>query len=368
MTCITRVLIIGIAVLFAPVAEREAAAASCDAQYVKVEDKTITVLPTLGDDTANLQCAFDLGATLGPGVSIRLAAGTFTTAQLVVNGLRGEIRGAGVDSSGDWRTKVHNPFDTVMPIDWPGCAALQAPCFTDAPPSADNRYPALLSIIGTDVRLSDIEFDVVGTHLVTPWWAFGFPVDGLSEVIQFVGSKASLDVRRIKTTGTPIAPDENFVFGGVAADLNFWDWWVRLVTDSTLVIRDSTFTNGMVIYDLNRSRVTIADSAFVLPPATDFANAAAVYLSDMRDSQVMFSRNQVTASSGVFAWPGLANTGIGGTQLLFDNNAFAGGSAIGVINDSFADVSCLAVNNDVSGVAPPAYQFGNNVCKVVGRR
>ena len=127
---------------------------ACDTHYVQAKHKQILVLPTGGDDTANLQCALDLGATRGPGVVVQLSAGTFHTAQLVIQGLRGVVRGVSQK-----RTTVQN-LDTPLPIDNPCIGA--GPCFNQEPPSATNRYPALVSVVGEHVALSDMTFDIAG--------------------------------------------------------------------------------------------------------------------------------------------------------------------------------------------------------------
>ena len=73
-----------------------AAANVCDEGFVRVSATTISVAPTGGDDTANLQCALDL-ATAMPAATVSLDAGTYRTSFLEVEDFRGVFTGAGRD-------------------------------------------------------------------------------------------------------------------------------------------------------------------------------------------------------------------------------------------------------------------------------
>ena len=55
----------------------------------------ITVKATSTDDTANLQCAFDLAVAAGPGQTVRLLKGTYHTGMVFVNNFHGAFTGAG---------------------------------------------------------------------------------------------------------------------------------------------------------------------------------------------------------------------------------------------------------------------------------
>ena len=57
---------------------------------VSRDGDVVQVLPTGADDTANLQCAIDAAVAARHPMSIRLAAGTFHTAQLVAKGFVGQ--------------------------------------------------------------------------------------------------------------------------------------------------------------------------------------------------------------------------------------------------------------------------------------
>ncbi len=353
------------AILF--VAASGALAAPCDATYVKVDHKMITVAPNGADDTANLQCAFDLAATMGPSVTVQLAAGTFTTAQLVVEGVKGSIRGMGQDV-----TVIHNP-SYPMTIDRPYCNTGEGPCFADSPPSADNRYPSLITVLGEDVLISNLQIEIIGKQAVTLWrmWDGPFGFELLSNVMEMMGSHSSLKLHEVTILSGGYSLDlENMVFIGQAAGpFNMWSasrpWFV---TGSSLEIADSTFRGGAgaYLYNLDHSRAFIKGNRFEL---IDYA--AGVAISDVRDSHIQVSHNEIVALGagvlGTIMWPGNIGTGIASSWLLFDNNIFSGSNAMLIQSGTFHDgVQCQAVNNDIGQITGDPYILNGNPCKIVG--
>jgi hypothetical protein len=69
------------------------------AQTVDAWTRTVTLHPVGGDDTVRLQSALDLCVALGPGCTLRLAAGTFYIGAIVSRGFDGVLAGAGQDVS-----------------------------------------------------------------------------------------------------------------------------------------------------------------------------------------------------------------------------------------------------------------------------
>ena len=78
--------------LVAPAAADHHTASGCDSDYVHVDGKNITVLPSGGDDTANLQCALDLGVAM-PWARVMLVEGDYYTSFLEAEGFHGVFRG-----------------------------------------------------------------------------------------------------------------------------------------------------------------------------------------------------------------------------------------------------------------------------------
>ena len=77
--------------------------------FVIQQANVFTVLPTGTDDTVNLQCAFDAAVAAGPGANVRLVAGAYHIAQIVVNDFFGAFSGAGPD----W-TAIYNLPDLYV--------------------------------------------------------------------------------------------------------------------------------------------------------------------------------------------------------------------------------------------------------------
>ena len=338
----------------------------CDPAYVQQKGAALTVLPTDHDDTANLQCAIDYAAALGPGMTVRLAEHTYKTAQLVVEGFRGTIRGAGRE-----KTVVRNgdlPMPVQNPVTW-----------SDLPPSSSNPYPTLISVIGDDVVLSDLSIHIVGPNPTTPWYFFGTgPYTFVVPALSAVGSKMSLSAERIEIAGSDKCfPDPE---GNLLAGIEFWNFassqqpWP---TSSTLVVADSVLKScgGIVGYDLVKSKVVVKGNKI---DAVYYGLA----VSDLRDSSVVASSNEINVPSntaaGIDVWGGNLGTGIRDSSLLFLNNKLAGYTGIWLEdnwvtpdpNDAtfYGKVPCAILNNDVSQESKYGYWLrpGTYGCLIVG--
>jgi hypothetical protein len=135
------------------------ASATCNPGYVRQNGRVITVVPTNSDDTANLQCAFDLGSHM-PGVVLQLSEGTYTTGRLVVNGFVGTVRGKGLNA-----TIIRNPDSPiyVTPDDF----------YQVAPESGAFAPPCLIVFLGGDYTVTDLAVSIVGAEPATDWSIFG---------------------------------------------------------------------------------------------------------------------------------------------------------------------------------------------------
>src|SRR4051812_32603144 len=109
--------------------------------------EVIDVSPTGTDDTSSLQCAIDTAIAAGRPMTIRLAAGTFHTAQLVAKGFEGHIAGSGRDA-----TVLTNPSAPMF---------VTPRRFLRHEPSADNPWPALIAFVGGDFKVSDLTIRVL---------------------------------------------------------------------------------------------------------------------------------------------------------------------------------------------------------------
>jgi hypothetical protein len=141
-----------------------------------------TVLPSHGDDTAALQCVFTALSGVS-GSQIKLVAGTYTTANLIVADFDGVFSGAGAGA-----TFIRNGSVQV------------APDFLDGDPSLSNPWPLLVSFIGGRFQVRDIEFDIRGQEPTT-WTLPGFPVLHSLAVVAQVFGKVDARFVRVRITG-----------------------------------------------------------------------------------------------------------------------------------------------------------------------
>lgn len=138
----------------------------------------ITVYPSGGDDTTNIQAAFDVA---GPGDTVQLAAGQFYTNEIYVVDFDGTFKGAGKDL-----TKI----DVLRGLD-PTLPGVYGPMATH-----------LFSFEGGNVHISDLSFEITPYEPAEPWGPP--PPDGwwydLLSVILITGDINSL-IENIKFTG-----------------------------------------------------------------------------------------------------------------------------------------------------------------------
>jgi hypothetical protein len=123
-------------------------ASACNSAFVQQHGRTITVLPTRVDDTANLQCAFDSASSSGPGATVQLVEGTYKIRQIVVTNFVGAFIGAGAKKS----VLTNLPNIYVNP----------SPSFGNTLPSASNPWPVLVSFIDSDFLVSDMGMIITG--------------------------------------------------------------------------------------------------------------------------------------------------------------------------------------------------------------
>jgi hypothetical protein len=129
------------------------------------------VHPSGGDDTHNIQKAFDRAVKAGPGSTVQLSAGNFYMNNILVKDFRGFFKGAGkcktvIDTR---RGKYPNgPGVTVVP---------------------DVAYFSfLIGFVGGNVRVSNMSFDITAAEPAKPW---GGEQTNLSGVFVVTGNASS---------------------------------------------------------------------------------------------------------------------------------------------------------------------------------
>ena len=135
----------------------------------KPSAKVFTVTPSGGDDTANIQHAFDQALAAGPGSTVRLTAGNFTTRFIEVWDFDGYFTGAGQNKT---------VIDTFADQD---CQAL-----VDS-----NRMPALFSFLRGNVRVSDLGFHITPAKPCAPYLFQGFTPGYMASWIEILSITTS---------------------------------------------------------------------------------------------------------------------------------------------------------------------------------
>ena len=114
---------------------------------VQQAGKVITVSPSGGDDTANIQQAFDKAVKAGPGSMVKLAAGKFRTRFIEVWNFDGTFMGAGQKAT---------VIDTFADQN---CQALVD----------KSRLPTLFNFFRGNVRVSDLGFHITPLNPCAPY-------------------------------------------------------------------------------------------------------------------------------------------------------------------------------------------------------
>lgn len=330
----------------------------CDSTYVQQSGLMLTVAPSGSEDTVNLQCAFDYAATLGTGANVQLLPGTFHTAQLIINGVNGTIHGAGqgvtIIQNRATQLSITNPYDFYTQL-----------------PSLQNLVPALITVRGNNLIMSDFSLRVVGVNPVVDYYSFGFgPLNFVAWGILVYGSDLSLRLERLEIGGSPKCfPDPEL---NLITDVNSFNMGYQLPWSSNqnLVITDSTFLGCQAVfaYDLTNSKVLVTGNKINVLQL-------ALVISDIWNSSVTFSNNQVTLSTdpnlgavAVDAWSGNFGTGIRDSSLVLRNNRFWGPEGIFMEGPFAGNINCALVGNNVQNIADMGYLFlpGTYGCTVVG--
>jgi len=325
----------------------------CDPEYVTQSGNVISVQPTGVDDTHNLQCAFDAAVSYGEGAHVQLQAGTFHAGQVVINDFQGTFTGAGMNN-----TEIINlPNLYVTPVD-----------MYLNPPSASNPWPSLFSFVDGDYQIADLAIRITGDNPTSGWSIFGItpPIKELALAIAVLGDEAHVRVDRVLIEGEPM---ENTLYGynlingiymeGFMGDLP----WPPI--SGSLEVYNSVFKHigcATPVLNLKNASVVISHNSY-----EDVFDASEA--SDLIDSNITFSHNQVEAALfGYYYFPGFGINSEG-SKILIKNNLFRGSTygpyfegVIGPGNE------CLMIGNNVQDVTNIGIYLGPDVegCMVVG--
>jgi hypothetical protein len=328
-----------------------AAASACNPAFVAKIGYVITVRATFVDDTANLQCAFDMAVAGRPGMTVRLLRGIYHTGQIVVNNFHGTFTGAGMRFT--QLTNLPNLY--VTPVD-----------VIVNPPSASNPWPALISFVEGDVTVSNLAFQIKGENATQGWSVFGSPpIIELSSAVLFIGGKVNARVARVLVEGEPM---ENSIMGyslinGIYYESYYSDTLPTI--SGTFTVSDSIFRNvgsGTPLEGLSNASVLITRNTF--KDVILSMDAA-----DLINSRLVFSFNSVDAQIGLDLYNAFFSETTG-SSFLIKNNVFTGSTGIAVEPVFGAGNKCMLTGNNVQNVTDVGVYLGPGTrgCMVIGDR
>jgi len=287
------------------VAKADHAKPGCVPAYVKMAGSQITVLPTGKNDTANIQCAFDVAVAAGRGMNVQLVKGTYKTAQIVAFGFKGTFNGAGQE-----KTVITNlPTLKVTPVD-----------MYLNPPSAANPWPMLFYFGDVDILVRDLTIRIVGEDPTTPWTIFGIdpPLTQLAAAIGILGTHSDVEINRVLVEGENTVKPSMFTYNLInGIYFEGWGGEVSVPISGSFLVRNSTFrkmASGSPITNLTHASAILTHNVY-----ND------VYISgeftDLDHSSVEFSHNLVAGVYGANVYNFIATEDVG-AFFLIKNNVF----------------------------------------------
>jgi hypothetical protein len=337
--------------------------------HVRREGHTFRVLPTDADDTNNLQCAFDEATLAGRGATVRLVAGTYVTRQIVIRNFHGTFHGEGADE-----TIVTNP-EEPMPV--------AKTAWFLAPPSPEQPWPMLFSVLHSAIKVSDATFRIRGAAPLQGWT--GGPecdtedsvpcVNDLAAVF-FVGpdwscpdrNEGSATFRRVVLEGErngTLWPEPGGSYFGYNAISGIYAFGNPL--RGTLKLSSSTVRS---IYDA--LQVAVLSDSGVSVRKNLFDDIGGATFGDLKGSCLEFDDNEVRVSpdqpAPVGLWLHDYVDGFQSSNLRVRDNVFEGPIGIQITASFIDDVSCLLDDNDVEQVTGIGILLGPGThgCRVRG--
>lgn len=321
----------------------------CDPAYVTVAGSEITVIPTGVDDTANLQCAFDVAIATGPGVNVRLVAGAYHTAQIVVFGFYGHFSGAGANE-----TIIYNLPHLYVVADFLN------------PPSAENPWPELFYFFDGDFSISKLAIRIIGQEPVQEWSISGMFLNELAAAILISGTEVYAEIDHVLIEGEikPASLLGYNLLNGIMYE--GWEEWLgNPPISGSYRLTDSTFlTVGWAspIINLANASVVITrnyyKNTFIATDGGDFVN-----------STIEYSHNNIDGGLiGLDFWNGDPPTDTDSTFLVKNNRFRTDFAGIALEQTLGEGNDCLILGNNVQQVGEFGIYLSPGVhhCTVVG--
>ncbi len=261
--------------------------------YVAYDKNTMTwtVSPSGGDDTRNVQYAFNQAVSAGTGSTVELTVGQFYCNNIVVTGFDGTFRGAG---------KGVTRVDTLRGLD-PNAPPLNNPI----------DLPSLFAFVGGNVRISDMTLEITSywTTVTYGKQAFGMDLYLTDAMVRIDGRNANSLVERVQFIGhegagyfNPYLVPDNCHVGIRISDLcdfkSTWGFHVGPTTGTHIVkqCEFTRFTEAIAIFGLSNGRALIGGGA---GDANTFIDSyASVMTRNIEGSVVEISYNFMGGSRG----------------------------------------------------------------------
>lgn len=264
------------------------------------------VEPSGGDDTTNLQAAFELAKVAGPGATVQLAPGEFTVQMMLIENFDGYFKG-----SGEAETIVGTFADQKC-----------------QPLIDEGRYPAVFMFEGGYPRISDMTIHIQPI----PCEPFHVPAGGEGFIVTFIsGIMINPGPIDLETDCFSLATDPLSAAVERVTISGRWDWgdewyhlWVGLGVSGSIPTQDLwaidcpyhfTFAKGEFLI----RQVTVRDGFFgilvsntaesnvTLDSNQTWWNDLGFLIRDSSGNNVEFAFNQAVSGLGVDIHNGQAN-------------------------------------------------------------
>ena len=242
--------------------------------------KTFYVHPSGGNDTHNIQEAFNAAVAAGPGSTVQLSAGHFYTNTILVKNFDGYVKGAG---------EGQTVIDTARGID------PSAPVVTPVTVYPGDQLVFLFGFKGGDVRVSDMSLDITPFSPAAPW---NQATETDLSTVLFVTGNASSAFDQVSFQAHAGDNDDGYnvrydilVEGTELVDSNDNTVYIG-PTGGTHTVSRCSFAGdyGIALEGLTAGRATITDSVF-----DDYVGG--IFSIEASNSEIDVSHNRMQCSS-----------------------------------------------------------------------
>ena len=345
MTCLA----LALAITFTLGTSTAITATACDPTFVIQQANVFTVLPTGTDDTVNLQCAFDAAVAAGPGANVRLVAGAYHTAQIVVFDFYGHFSGAGANE-----TTIYNLPHLYVVADFLN------------PPSAENPWPELFYFFDGDFSISNLAIRIIGEEPVQEWSISGMSLNELAAAILISGTEAYAEIDHVLIEGEikPASLLGYNLLNGIMYE-GWAEWLGNPPISGSYRLTDSTFlTVGWASPIINLANASVVISrnnyknTFIATDGGDFVSSTIEYSHNDIDGGLM----------GLEFWNGDPSTDTDSTFLVKNNRFRTDLAGIALEQTLGEGNDCLILGNNVQQVGEYGVYLGEGIhhCTVVG--